>query len=279
MHDPRVTVGVTSQVALSGRPQVRHAAGSPRLLLDRRPLLLYQTFDYLRAFVSARIAWSRWNFMLCSVGAFALWRRDVLVRLGGFSSAFTCEDIEFTFRVHEHFRASGTPYRIVSLADPVGVTEGPDTVRRLVSQRARWQRVIVETVWHYRRMFGNPRYGAVGLIGLPYYVLAEVAAPFFQLLALIAIPLGIAAGVLDWSTFARGAIVIALGSAIFTNAAILVQDRALHIFERGDLAYMIAATPFELFFYRPIMFWAQVKGTLDFARGDRRWHKFDRNRR
>ena len=279
MHDPATIVGVTSQIALSGRPEVRYEAGRRLIALDRKPLLVYQTFDYLRAFVNARIAWSRWNFMLCAVGAFALWRRDVLVSLGGFSSEFTCEDIEFTFRVHEHFRSSGTPYRIVSLAEPVGVTEGPDTVRSLISQRARWQRVIAETVWHYRGMLGNTRYGTVGLLGLPYYVLAEVAAPLFQLLAILAIPIGMAAGVLDWSTFARGVVVIALGSAIFTNAAILVQNRALNTFARRDLVYMIALAPFELFLYRPLMFWAQVKGTVDFVRGDRQWHKFDRNRR
>jgi hypothetical protein len=128
-------------------------------------------------------------------------------------------------------------------------------------------------------MFGNPRYGTVGLLGLPYYVLAEVAAPLFQFLAIVAIPVGIVAGVLDWNTFARGVVIIAVGSAIFTNAAILVQDRALRTFARADLVYMIALAPLELFLYRPLMFWAQVKGTVDFVRGDRRWHKFDRNRR
>ena len=64
--------------------------------------------------------------MLCAVGAFQIWRRDVLEEVDGFSTQFTCEDIELTFRLHEQFRREGRDYEILSLAETVGVTEGPD---------------------------------------------------------------------------------------------------------------------------------------------------------
>jgi ribosomal protein L20A (L18A) len=35
--------------------------------------------------------------------------------------------------------------------------------------------------------------------------------------------------------------------------------------------------PLELLLYRPIMGWARVKGTWRFLRGDKGWHKFERN--
>ncbi len=89
--------------------------------------------------------------------------------------------------MHEHFRREGRPYEIVALADTVGVTEGPDTVRKLIAQRERWQRVILETVVAYRRMMFRRRYGAVGFIGVPFFVLSEVIAPVFELLALLAL--------------------------------------------------------------------------------------------
>jgi biofilm PGA synthesis N-glycosyltransferase PgaC len=278
VQDPARVLGVTSQIGLSSRPeQARLSDG--RVRVDRGVLTAFQVLDYLRAFVSNRLAWSRWNYMLCTVGAFAIWRRDVVLELGGFSSRFTCEDIEFTFRVHERFRSTGTPYRIHSLPDTVGVTEGPNTIARLVSQRARWQRVIVETVWHYRRMFCNRRYGTVGLVGMPYYVLAEVLAPFFQALAIATIPLAAAAGLLRWDEFWKLLAILAFGSAIFTNAAILLQDRNLRSFPASDLPFLIAIAPLDLVLYRPFIFYAQVKGVVDFLRGDRKWHKFARNRR
>ena len=132
---------------------------------DTRPLFAFQTFDYLRAFFNNRTPWARMNFMLCAAGAFQVWRRDLVEELGGWSAEFTCEDIEFTFRVHRVLRERGRRYRIACLPDCVGVTEGPDSVRNLVSQRERWQRVILETCWANRRMWFNPRYGTVGLLG------------------------------------------------------------------------------------------------------------------
>jgi cellulose synthase/poly-beta-1,6-N-acetylglucosamine synthase-like glycosyltransferase len=278
-HDPAIAVGVTSQISLHRHPEQATRVENNRMRLDRHMLTTFQMFDYLRAFVAARLAWSRGNYMLCAVGAFAIWRRDVLLELGGFSKDFTCEDIEFTFRVHEHFRSADKPYRVYSLADPIAVTEGPDTVRALVSQRARWQRVITESVWHYRRMLLNRKYGTVGMIGMPYYVLAEVLAPVFQILAIISVPLAAAAGLLRWEDFVRIIVILAFGGALFTNVALLVQERTLRRFAVRDLPYLILLGPLELLLYRPVIFYAQFKGAIDFLRGDRGWHKFQRNRR
>jgi cellulose synthase/poly-beta-1,6-N-acetylglucosamine synthase-like glycosyltransferase len=279
MPDPSRVVGVTSHVTLHSRPEHVTRDEQGRMRIDRNVLITYQLLDYLRAFVWARAAWSRSNYMLCSVGAFAIWRRDLVLELGGFSPQFTCEDIEFTFRVHEHFRRSGKPYRVQALAEAVGITEGPTSIRALVSQRARWQRVIDETVWHYRRMLCNPRYGTVGFLGMPYYLFAEVLAPIFQVLALLILPVAAYAGLLEPVECLQMLAVVALGSAAFTCAAVLLQDRYRRTFAVGDLAYLLMLAPLELFVYRPLIVWAQCKGTIDFLLGDRRWNKFERNPR
>jgi poly-beta-1,6-N-acetyl-D-glucosamine synthase len=278
MADPATVVGVTSQVEVSSHPE-RMAPARDSRRHDRHPLVVYQMFDYLRAFVGTRLAWSRGNYMLCSVGAFAIWRRDVVLDLGGFSRRFTCEDIEFTFRVHEHFRAAGEPYRILALPDPVGVTEAPTGVRGLVAQRARWQRVITETVWHYRHMLFGRRYGTVGWIGMPHYVLGEVLSPVFQLLAVLLVPIAVAAGLMHWAEFAYIVAIIALGAGVFTVAALFVQERNLRPFATRELPYLLLLAPLELFLYRPIIAFAQWQGMVGFLRGHRGWDKFARNAR
>jgi biofilm PGA synthesis N-glycosyltransferase PgaC len=277
-HDPARAVGITSQIGLHSRPEGTTYVDR-RMRVDRHMLLTFQVFDFLRSFVSCRLAWSRGNYMLCAPGAFAIWWRDVVLELGGFSKDFTCEDIEFTFRVHEHFRSSGKPYRVYSLADTVCITEGPGTLRTLVSQRARWQRVITETVWHYRRMLFHRKYGTVGMIGMPYYVFGEALAPFFQVLAILNVPVAAAAGLLVWEDFFRVVGILAFGGALYTTVGLFVQERAIRRFAARDLPYLILLTPLELILYRPVIFYAQFKGVFDFLRGDRGWHKFQRNRR
>ena len=279
MRDPATVIGVTSQVSISSRPEehVGQAPGAARV--DDNWLMAFQLLDYLRAFVNNRLGWARWNFMLCSVGAFAVWRRDVVEELGGFSGHFTCEDIEFTFRVHEMCRREGRPYRVVALADSVGRTEGPDTVRSLISQRARWQRVITETVWHYRRMVFNRRYGSVGWLGVPYYILVEVLAPIFQVLAVLVVPAAWWLGLLDVRMMALTLVALALANGVYTNIAILLYDSGSRAYAGRDLARLSILGLLDLFCYRPILVYAQAKGLVDFLRGEKGWHKFARNQR
>ncbi len=276
--DPARIVGVTAKVAVTSRPEEGDRTGAVQRI-DRSALTNFQFLDYLRAFLNNRLGWTRWNFMLCSVGAFAIWRRDVVAELGGFSGAFTCEDIEFTFRVHEAFRQARRPCRIVALPDTVGRAEGPDTVARLVSQRARWQRVITETVWAYRRMFLNPRYGSVGLLGMPFYVVVEVLAPLFQVLAVALVPLAAALGLLALREFLLLLLTVAFVNGALSNVAVLLHDATARSHPLRDLVRLMLLGPLDLFWYRPILFYAQAKGAVDFLRGEKRWNKFERNRR
>jgi cellulose synthase/poly-beta-1,6-N-acetylglucosamine synthase-like glycosyltransferase len=279
VSDPLRIVGVTSHLTIAHDPGRAMRAPSGRRPVDGRPLLAYQHLDYVRAFFNNRVAWSRLEFMLCAVGAFQIWRRDVLEELGGFARGFTCEDIELTFRVHERMLREGREYRILCLPDNVGATEGPDTVRKLVAQRERWQRVILETVWAYRRMCFNPRYRTVGLLGVPYYLLSEIVAPVFEMLAIGSLGVAAAVGAFDWRLFLLACGLIAFLNGAMTAAAVLADDLQSRTYRLGGLSWLLLLAPLDLVLYRPIIVWARLIGTWRFLRGDKGWHKFERNRR
>lgn len=277
VQDPARIVGVTSHMTTARRPERAMSAPRGRRRIDLHPLMAFQHLDFLRAFFNNRTAWSRGNYMLCSPGAFAIWRRDVLEEVGGYSQSFTCEDIELTFRVHEKYLREGRDYRILCLTDNVATTEGPDTIGKLVSQRERWQRVIDETVWHYRRMWFRRRYGAVGLVGTPFYLLTEVLAPAFELLGLVALFGAIALGVFQPMTFAVVVAAIAFTNAALTASAIYFEDMQSRSYRKRDLLVLLLLTPLDFFLYRPIILWARLKGSWGFLRGDKSWNKFERN--
>ena len=277
MADPAKVVGLTSALETAADPYVALEKGVRYRLPETSPLILFQTLDYLRAFYNNRLAWARLGYMLCAAGAFQVWRRDLLEELGGWSPDFTCEDIELTFRVHKTLRELGRPYRVVCLPDPVGVTEGPNTLRKLVAQRERWQRVILETWWANREMLFDRRYGAVGLFGMPFYLLSEVIAPVFELLALGTLVAGAALGLMDWWLFALVVLLVSLLNGALSVAALLMHEHQTRAYGWRGLLALMAAMPIELVAYRPFMSWARVKGTWRFLRGDKGWHKFERN--
>jgi poly-beta-1,6-N-acetyl-D-glucosamine synthase len=277
VQDPARVVGVASQLGLAVDPARAMAARRGARPVERRPFFAYQHLDFLRAFLTNRLAWSRLGFMLCASGGFHIWRRDLLEEIGGYSRGFTCEDIELTFRAHEHLLREGRDYAVLSLPDLIGTTEAPDTVPKLVSQRERWQRVIDETVWHYRRMWFNPRYRSVGLVGLPFYLVTEVFAPVVEVLALVSLPLALVLGVFDVASFLLVVGSVAFLTAALTACAILLDDIQSRMYRPRDLAWLLLLAPFDLVLYRPIIFWARFKGTWGYLRGDKSWQRFERN--
>src|SRR4051794_37815379 len=64
-------------------------------------------------------------------------------------------------------------------------------------QRRRWHRGITEILRRHRTMVGNPRYGRIGLLALPYYVTVELLAPLVELSALVLVPLGLLMGAVN----------------------------------------------------------------------------------
>ena len=60
---------------------------------------------------------------------------------------------------------------------------------------------------------------------------------------------------------------------------ILMRERHSRTFRGADLRFLLLLTPLELVLYRPVLFWAQFKGMIEFLRGDRSWNKFSRNAR
>ena len=241
--DPARVVGVTSLLAVGLHPERQGSVRDEAYRMGRTLLINFQHIDYLRSFLNNRSAWSRLDYMLCAIGAFMIWRRDLLVEMGGFSRDFTCEDIEMTFRVYEKLLRERRPCKVLALPDTLATTEGPVRVSALVSQRARWQRVILETLWHYRRMLLNPRYGTVGLIGMPFYLVTEALAPLFELLTAVTLLLAVVLRVFDFWQFLYFLAAISMLNACFSVSALLLQDRLMREVHWRDLLHLSLISP------------------------------------
>ena len=126
-------------------------------------------------------------------------------------------------------------------------------MRKLVSQRERWQRVILETWWANRRMLFNPRYGTVGTLGVPFYLLSEIVAPLFEVLAVVTLVAGATTGLVDWWEFAVLTLAITFGNSALTTGALLMQDLEGRTYRLSRVMRFFALMPLELLVYRPIM--------------------------
>ncbi|WP_307815856.1 glycosyltransferase family 2 protein [Myceligenerans indicum] len=115
---------------------------APRPWLSR-----FQLVEYLRAFLLGRAGWSRLGCLVLISGAFGLFRRDLVVEVGGLDRHSIGEDFELIVRLHRHLRDQGRDYRLAFIAEPVAWTEVPESPAVLGRQRRRWHRGLWETLW------------------------------------------------------------------------------------------------------------------------------------
>jgi cellulose synthase/poly-beta-1,6-N-acetylglucosamine synthase-like glycosyltransferase len=212
-----------------------------------------QVVEYLRAFLLGRTGWSRLGGLLVISGAFGLFRRDAVVAVGGLDHDTIGEDAELVVRLHRHFRARREDYRIVFVAEPVSWSEVPSTMRVFARQRRRWQRGITEILTKHRSMVGNPRYGRIGLLALPYYVVFELLAPVVELVGVVTLPAALLLGAVD-GNFAWRFLFVAYGYAMLVNLiALAVEEYTFHRYSRWrDLAAAVAASILENVGYRQL---------------------------
>jgi hypothetical protein len=123
----------------------------------------------------------------------------------------------------------------------------------LARQRRRWHRGIAEILAKHRDMIGNPRYGRIGLVALPYYVLFELFAPVIELAGLVLVPLGLLLGAVD-PGFAAWFLAVAYGYALLINLiALTVEEYSFHRYGRWrDLLSAMLASVLENVGYRQL---------------------------
>lgn len=238
--------------------------GMPKQLLAK-----IQVVEYLRAFLLGRTGWSQLNALVLISGAFGMFRRDILLEVGGLDADSIGEDFELVMRIHRLMRRSKRPYRVTFVAEPVSWTEVPSTMRVLARQRRRWHRGLWEVLWKYRGMTFNPRYGAVGMVALPFYWAFELIAPLLELVGLILVPLGLAFGLVDPGYGLLFLLVSYAYGFFVTLAALVVEEASFHRYDRWrDLGSCIWAALAENLGYRQLTaiwrlqgWWAALRGT------------------
>lgn len=153
--------------------------------LPKSWLGMNQEVEYTRSFQWARIGLNRLHSMLCISGALLLIKKNVLVEAGGPWPKAITDDIEFTMRLHSYLfdRQNKRRVRLAFVPDAVCYTEVPEKYGQYLDQRNRWQRGTLQAIFRNWRMIFNPRYGATGLFGMPYFLFFEAFAPLVEFAA------------------------------------------------------------------------------------------------
>jgi len=248
-----------------------------RVGLSRAWLPLIQTVEYLRAFLFGRLGWSTLHSLLIISGAFGVFRKDVVITVGGFLQGSLGEDMELVVRMHRYLREQGQEYEMHFLPDPVCWTEVPESPKILGRQRNRWQRGLIDALRIHRRMMLNPRYGTIGMVAFPYFVLFEMLAPVVELSGYIIIPLSFAFGIVNFPFFALFLTIAILIGVILSTGSVVLEELSFRRYPKtSDLLKLVAIGFLENFGYRQMTVWWRMKGFWDYFTGKTAWGMMER---
>lgn len=271
LDDPDLVVASGGIVRLANGCRIDHG----RVLevgLPKSRLATLQVVEYFRAFLVGRTGWSEVNALLIISGAFGLFRRSVVEAVGGYSTETVGEDMELVLRIHRYLRERGEPYRIEFVAEPVCWTEAPEDLRTLSRQRRRWQRGLGESLRRHRRMIGNPRYGAIGVLALPFHLVFEFVGPLIEILGPPAVLVWFLLGRLSVEFLIAFVILAFLLGILLSVAALALEEFSFRRHDRGrEILRLLAYAVLENIGYRQLVALWRALAFVDLARGKKSW--------
>jgi biofilm PGA synthesis N-glycosyltransferase PgaC len=197
-------------------------AGLVKVGNRRNILTAWQGLEYLSGICVTRMAEGLMGAISIVPGACAAWRRDALVKAGGYSHDTLAEDADLTLSLQQ------LGYSIVQENSAVAWTEAPMTVRGLFRQRLRWTYGNIQTLYKHRAMLFNPRFGALGLLTMPYALISVLVPLVFMPLTVAVAVASLARG--EWQAVALFSLfVVATHMLISIVAIVMVGESPTHL--------------------------------------------------
>jgi len=274
--DPQRTVAVGGIVRILNGSIVQ-GAELKEVRLPKTHIEMLQVIEYLRAFLVGREAWAAFNLLPIISGAFGIFRRDLLLKIGGFRADAVGEDFDLIVRLHRYMHDQKIPYHINFIPDPTCWTEAPSDYKSLARQRARWHKGLLDTLWSARDMLFRKRYGRVGWIILPYMWLFECLAPVLELLGYGTIILALVLGALSQHFFIQFLLFgYAFATLISVGSVLLEEMNYRRYASWREVAWLLTYCLFEHLPYRQMTMCWRLRGIWEYLRGDLSWHQVKR---
>lgn len=244
--------------------------------LPKKLLVSMQVLEYDRSFLASRLLLDKFNGNLIISGAFGLFRRDILLAIGGYDSHTIGEDMELVMRIHTYAKNHHMEYSISYTPSAVCWTQAPEKLKDLMNQRRRWHLGLMQSIKKNFKDFRKLSLGSLGIISFRYFLFYELFSPIIEIIGLFSILLGILLNIIDM----RSAIILfttyIFFSVAMTIAAFFSRIHALDIHIKArDIFKAIFIAILEGFTYQPLLFYIRLK-TMLFHKKNTGWGSIER---
>jgi hypothetical protein len=211
-------------------------------------------------------------------GALGLFDKEIAIGCGGYYPKTVGEDMEIVVRMRKYMANRKEKYKVVYIPEPLCWTEAPSSLRILGSQRNRWTRGTIDTIFLHKDVFFNPKFGVMGMLSYPYWVFFEWLAPIVEILGILYFVIIAIFGYPNWPFFSIMLFFVYLFAVLFSTYAILFDHLVFHRYTKRKMLLKLLVTSWvEPFIYHPMVAWWALKGNWDyFVNKKKAWGKMTR---
>lgn len=243
-----------------------------RIQLPKRSLVIFQIIEYLRGFLFGRAGWDAINAILLLSGAFSLFHKDSVLKVGGYDRHNVCEDMELILKLHHFYLKNKEAYKIRFISDPICWTEVPENMKMLARQRRRWQVGLLQSLIKHKIMFLNPKYGRIGFFFIPYYFFFEALGPVIEVVGYFVVIASFLMNIISFNFFLLF-LTLAIFYGIFLSIAGIFLEELTYKRYPDWLHFLrlLFFGIFENFGYRQLNSFWRLHGTLKYLFGNKNW--------
>ncbi|MCW3088945.1 MAG: glycosyltransferase [Ferruginibacter sp.] len=233
-------------------------AGNVKIGNEVNMITRWQSIEYITSQNFDRRAFDLLNCITVVPGAIGAFRKEAIIKAGGFTTDTLAEDCDLTMRMHR------MGYQVRNCNDAISYTEAPETMKQFLKQRFRWSFGVMQCFWKHRDTFFNPVYKNFGMVAMPNILIFQMILPFLAPLAdlLLVISL-LAAGF--------GIIQASIGHILFYYLVFTLVDVAgaalAFAFEKEDYKKLVWMIPQRLV-YRQLMYYIVIKSFNTAIKGE-----------
>lgn len=144
-----------------------------------------QELEYGVAFRIGRFIWDKLGTTFLISGSLGLFRRKLLVKLGGFAVDTVGEDMEIIMRIRRYAAENREPLKIAYAIKAKCYTELPWNLGDFIRQRIRWTVGLTDVLWKYRSMAIKKNCSLPECLTYWYYLLFEKFFPHIELAGIL----------------------------------------------------------------------------------------------
>ncbi len=236
-----------------------------------------QVLEYTRAFLLGRMAWSHLDGLMLISGAMGMFDRETVIMAGGYSVKTVGEDMELVLRMRRFKAERDEKYEVTYIPDPLCWTEAPSDFKSMRKQRTRWTRGLIESLWTHKKLFMNPSYGRLGVLGYPYWLLFEWASPLIAFSGFVYTIYLAISHKLNLPFFLLLFLFVYTFAVSLSVWAVLFEEITFHKYGRKrDVLRLLASALVEPFFYPMHTLFALI-GNFEAISGKQGWGKAKRS--